>query len=151
MKSSILVAALFVAVVMVSGCVSNSVPTGDITGAVVANEPDTIVPVKEQPTVPATKELVIEFSGTGTYPKTESFAPTKDNWQYSWTCGGEGTMSVFIMSVGSKVPMSYEKSIVCPNSGTNSVDGEAGKEHYMRLHLTETTPGETPWSIKIEQ
>lgn len=154
MKAAYLFGALLLAVVLVSGCVQDGAPTGDITGAVVANEPDTIVPVREQATVvekAAAKETVVEFSGTGTYPKTDSFAPTKDNWQYTWTCTGEATMSVFIMSVGSKVPMSYEKGIICPNTGTNAVDGEAGKEHYMRLHLTETMPGETPWSVKIEQ
>ena len=50
--------------------------------------------------------VYLYVSGTGTYPMTESFAPTKDSWRYIWSCDGEGTMSVFIMSVGSKVPAS---------------------------------------------
>ncbi|GEM_PF-2646994 len=149
MKKHMLLAALFAAVVLASGCVSDA-PSGDITGAVVAKEPDTVVPIREQVAVPE-KEVLVEFSGTGTYPKTDSFTPTKDDWEYSWSCEGEGTMSVFIMSVGSKVPFSYEKSITCPASGSKAVEGEAGKEHYMRLHLTETTPGETPWTVKILQ
>jgi hypothetical protein len=150
MKAAFLVGALLIATMLVSGCVQEGVPTGDVTGAVVANEPAaTITPVKQDTNMGW--ETVAEFSGTGTYPMTESFAPTKDNWRYTWTCSGEGTMNVFIMSVGSKVPMSFEKGIVCPDSGTNSVQGVAGKEHYLRLHLTETTPGETPWTVKIEQ
>ena len=142
-------AALLVAAVLVSGCASQNSPTGEITGLITANEPETIV--QEQNVAAPQWETVVDFSGTGTYPMTESFAPTKDSWRYIWSCGGEGTMSVFIMSVGSKVPASYEKSVTCPASGSKTVEGTAGKEYYIRLHLTETTPGETPWTIKVEQ
>lgn len=141
-------AALLVAAVLVSGCASQSPLTGEVTGMVTADEPET--PFQEQKTV-LQWETVAEFSGTGTYPMTESFAPTKGSWRYIWSCDGEGTMSVFIMSVGSKVPASYEKAITCPASGSKAVEGVAGKEYYMRLHLTETMPGDTHWTIRAEQ
>jgi hypothetical protein len=150
MKAAYLAGALLL-VVLVSGCVQDGVPlTGGITGAVVAKDPEPAT-IANEPASP-TWETVAEFSGTGTYPMTERFAPTKANWRYIWTCSdSEAKMKISVFPVGSKLTVAEQKVVNCPNSGSMSVQGDTTKEYYARLHLTDTKPGETHWTFKVEQ
>ncbi|MEE9406071.1 MAG: hypothetical protein V3V26_01550 [Candidatus Aenigmarchaeota archaeon] len=142
MKATYPIAALLLAVVFVSGCVSGGVPIGDITGAVVAKEP---VPTNQQDIV-LHKETVVEFTGTDDYVMTDRFTPEKDNWNYIWSCTGEGEINVYVFPVGSKVMASSATFQDCPGSGSKSVQ-EGGKEYYIRVRKE----GADTWNVMVKQ
>jgi hypothetical protein len=138
MKAAISLAALLAAVLLVSGCVSDGT-TGDITGAVTG--------APSGGSADFGWETVSVLSGGGNFMEmTGSVRVSEGTWRYTWSCSGEGLISVYAYQVGSKLVRSDAVSQPCPGSGSRVVQ-EGNNEYYFKVRLE----GADSWSIRVEE